>query len=460
MDSRQGMARTWSDLGWLVLRAGLFALAELGLALLIGGFFAWGRAEALLFLAFRPLLLLIVAFSVVRLPWSSRYLTYALCLIVAGLAEALFLLALGALDPWPEMVRGWIGGILLVFLADTVLQAGRRLAGRRGSIAALLVAFAILMVPGALDPYERIVLGSTESRTGPLPEVVVMTSLPIIWGETGPFDPTSRPSESWKALQQAFELRPIDRIRPDDLAGSRLLLLAQPRQLSPAELVTVDRWIRRGGRALLLADPLLAWPSELPPGDARRPFTTNMLLPLLSHWGIHVAPSGGTEMFLYRLRSGGEIRQLRMMGRATLTSRGDQCRNEAPFMLDCRIGNGRAIVVADSDLLHDSTIAPMGIADIDRHRRISDNAVVISDWLDSLADLDRSRPPVQWAQPDSEAIVSVVTGLLPIAAFLVLAILLIVLGGRHSQTYPQTCPPQLNGQPGKNKPRKGRGILW
>ena len=43
--------------------------------------------------------------------------------------------------------------------------------------------------------------------------------------------------------------------------------LAQPAEA----LVDLDRWVRDGGRVLLLADPQLEWPSERPLGDKLRP---------------------------------------------------------------------------------------------------------------------------------------------------------------------------------------------
>ena len=43
--------------------------------------------------------------------------------------------------------------------------------------------------------------------------------------------------------------------------------LAQPAE----DLVALDDWVRGGGRVLLLADPMLEWPSKRPLGDPLRP---------------------------------------------------------------------------------------------------------------------------------------------------------------------------------------------
>src|SRR5687768_6814136 len=75
--------------------AACFAAAELLVTLGLGRFFEWGRAEALLFFAFRPWLLLIAAAAVGGCAWRHRLLFYALALLLAGVAETLFLLSLG-----------------------------------------------------------------------------------------------------------------------------------------------------------------------------------------------------------------------------------------------------------------------------------------------------------------------------------------------------------------------------
>jgi hypothetical protein len=89
----------------LLLAAGLFALAEFGLALTIGGFFPLGRAEALVFHAFRPWLLLGLVIFAPRFGWRERALLYTTALLIAAAGETLFLLALGAPSPWASSAR-------------------------------------------------------------------------------------------------------------------------------------------------------------------------------------------------------------------------------------------------------------------------------------------------------------------------------------------------------------------
>jgi hypothetical protein len=437
----------------LLLGAALYALAELAAGLLIGRFFDWGRAEAALFFAFRPWLLLIAALRMAEWEWRGRYALFALSLLLAGVSESLFLIGMGAIDPWPEMLRGLAAGALLVLMFDLVIQLGCRRVRRWGKLIATVLLAVLMLIPGALTPYERIALGRIGSANAPLkPPLLVMTSLPIIWGEGGPFDAASRPAASWIALQQEFEPQPLDYLDEKTLAPARLMLIAQPRQLAPEELVALDSWVRRGGRALILADPALLWPSDLPVGDARRPVSTNMLTPLLTHWGIAVEPPERAGVQAERLDLDGSIRQLQLAGAGRLRLSNAACRLEAPFAADCHIGLGRATVVADADLLHDATSLPGGSDQLRRHTRLSDNVVAVVDWLDRLAGVERDRamPPVQWAAVSASRSRALMLAAAPI---LVLCLMGIIVGLfrriGNSLTYPQ-------GNLGRKSARTGR----
>ena len=73
------------------------------------------------------------------------------------------------------------------------------------------------------------------------------------------------------------------------LSRISLLVMAQPRALSPQENVALDAWVRGGGRLLLFADPMLTHDSAFAVGDRRRPQDIFMLSPILSHWGLALA---------------------------------------------------------------------------------------------------------------------------------------------------------------------------
>lgn len=399
-----------------LLGAAAFAASE-GAAGLIGGFFALGRAETLLFLVFRPWLLLLAAVLVSGWSWRRRWLFYLLALLLAGLSESLFVQALGARQPWPEMLRGLAGGVAVALVADVAIQAGRRWRVRLGTLAAAAALAALLASGVALRPYEALVLGDTAPREASArPPLALMTSLPIVWGSGGAFDPESRPASSYRLLQREFDVRLLDAIEPGALRGIRLMLLAQPRMLAPEELVALDEWVRSGGRILILTDPQLAWPSPFPPGDARRPTESGLLAPLLDHWGLRL--EGAAWSVEDYFASGEVARRLRMLGTGRFAIHGPGCRGgDRPYLAHCRFGRGAALLVADADLLADELWIGPGPHGGERHLRSADNALLVADWLDRLANVSRERadPEVAWMAPSAGRGRAVLLGALPIA---------------------------------------------
>jgi hypothetical protein len=400
----------------LLAGAAAYAAAELGAALVLGGFFPWGRAEALLFFAFRPWLLLVASALVAGWTWRRRAAFYLLALAVAGLAESLFLAALGG-RPWLEMLRGWAAGLALVLAVDLLVQLGRRLGGRTGRWTAAALAALVMLVPGGLRPYEFLAIGPVELASAvDRPPLLMMTGLPLIWGESGPFDPSSRPAAAYSALQREFAIRPIDYLDARGLAGVPLLLLAQPRLLEPRELVALDAWIRAGGRTLILADPDLAWPSRLPAGDPRRPPPISQLSPLLEHWGLRLRAGEARPIVVAHLDGRGETRRLVLAAPGRLEASGPCRLGSQPWLAACRIGDGRAMVVADADLLRDdlwTAPSPRGTA---RHARLADNPLVVADWLDRLAGVERERAEraVQWRDVSASRALALILAILPI----------------------------------------------
>ncbi len=64
--------------------------------------------------------------------------------------------------------------------------------------------------------------------------------------------------------------------------------LAQPAE----DLVALDNWVRGGGRVLLLADPMLEWPSKRPLGDPLRPPPMFMDTGSAAALGLRLDPPG------------------------------------------------------------------------------------------------------------------------------------------------------------------------
>lgn len=374
---------------------------------------------------FRPWLLLVAALWIA--PWSRRrrMLFYALALVLAGLSETLLLVSLGG-DPRAELARGWAAGAIAAAFIDLVVQLGIR-RGCLGQAFATALIVMLLVVPGGQRPYEWIVLGTTGARpSASRPPLLLMTALPLAWGETGPLDPASRPAAAFAELEREFDIRPIDYLDDTSLGRGRLMLLAQPRALAPAELVALDGWVRRGGRLLVLADPELSWPSDLPIGDPRRAPATSQLAPLLDHWGLRLeAPT--QRLALEHVRSGDADRMVALETPGRWQAHGGACRLGAgDFLAACALGSGRAMLIADADLLRDGLWVAAGPHGAERHRRLSDNPLAVADWLDRLGGVDRSRAaaPVRWQRRDSNQGRAIAVAVLPIlggfVAFVVL----------------------------------------
>lgn len=181
---------------------------------------------------------------------------------------------------------------------------------------------------------------------GERPELLLLTSLPIVFPEEFTLEGSRAPVLA--ALQSRYQVVPISTTDAATLRGHDLLLMAQP-QAQPAEmLVELDRWVRSGGRVLLLADPALEWPSELPLGDLSRPPAAFPDTGLLAHWGLRLAAPDergpralGVEGHEIRTASPGRL--VATAPRCAVGSRGLRAR--------CRIGRGMATVVADADFI-------------------------------------------------------------------------------------------------------------
>ncbi len=423
--------------GAALLAAALFAAAEAGAALLLGRFFALGRAEALLFVAFRPWLLVLVPAAVSGWAWQPRLLAYLLALALAAAAETAFLLVLCAPNPWMEMLRGLAAGAAVAALADLAMQAARRWRPRLGPVLAALAVLAAYAFAGA-KPYEALVLGPTAPREAAArPALVVMTSLPIVWGPGGAFDPNSRPAAAWRLLQREYEVRLLDAIEPGSLDGTRLMLLAQPRLLAPEELAALDLWVRGGGRILILTDPRLAWALAWPPGDVRRPPEAGLLRPLLEYWGIALEPAPA-GLVTEDVRIGAARYRLRMLYPGRFAVRGGDCRVGArPWLARCRIGRGEAQLVADADLLEDSLWTdPAAARGAERHLRIADNGLAVAAWLDALAGVRRKRTdrPAAWLAADAGRSAALLALFLPLVLALASGLGLLYASRRSSTT--------------------------
>ena len=217
----------------------------------------------------------------------------------------------------------------------------------------LVIIAAMLVAAGALS------LGRNRPEPPPSerPKLLLLTSLPLVFGEQLSIETAGSPA--LKALQSRYRVVPISVTDPAELAKGRLLLMAHPLAQPAEDLVALDQWVRRGGRVLLLADPMLDWPSERALGDPLRPPPMFMDTGLLGHWGLRLdAPD---------TRS---VQPRKLGGKDILTSSPGSLQGSCAISADrlvarCRIGKGRATVVADADLLDIDRLGSGGKRNLD-----------------------------------------------------------------------------------------------
>ena len=175
------------------------------------------------------------------------------------------------------------------------------------------------------------------------PTLLLLTSLPLLFGED--FSLSGGGSPALKALETRYRVVPISVTGRADLAKGRLLLMAHPLAQPAEHLVALDKWVRSGGRVLLLADPMLEWPSSRRLGDPLRPPAMFMDTGLLAHWGLRLdAPDERGP----RAQKLGEFEVLtaspgQLYGKCAISPN--------RLVARCRIGKGHATVIADADVL-------------------------------------------------------------------------------------------------------------
>lgn len=193
------------------------------------------------------------------------------------------------------------------------------------------------------------------------PNLTIVTALPLFWDEKG----GQRDAPILALLRTRFTVEPLDDPARLRATGARRLLLAQPRALTPGQLVALDRWVREGGKALVLADPLLRWPSDLPIGDRRGPPATSLLDPLLARWGFAPgeADSGETRHFL--------------AGGALLTMAG----YDPKMPVARRVGEGIVTLLGDADAIDDRLWLADPARPLDPRVWSADTPALLVQWL-------------------------------------------------------------------------------
>ncbi|HEY6048789.1 MAG TPA: DUF4350 domain-containing protein [Sphingomicrobium sp.] len=218
----------------------------------------------------------------------------------------------------------------------------------------------VLALAGAAVLFGRLVRQPEHLTARPAnqrPPLLLLTSLPLVFGEG--FSLEGGGSAALKALASRYRVVPISVTDLAELAKGKLLLMAQPPAQPPEDLVALDDWVRRGGRVLLLADPLLEWPSKRPLGDPLRPPVMFTDTGLLGHWGLRLDAPDERGARLEKL--GGT--DVRTVSPGALTGGCDVSSDR--LVARCRIGRGRATVVADADLLDSDRLGPKAAHNLD-----------------------------------------------------------------------------------------------
>lgn len=194
---------------------------------------------------------------------------------------------------------------------------------------------------------------------GEKPELGLFTSLPIFWGESGGIDETLNSGDvarHWArdALEADNRLVPLDTLDGAEFKALDRLIMAQPRPLAPVENVALDDWVRAGGRVLLFADPMLTEHSRFMLGDRRRPQDMVVLSPILKRWGLELRyDEDQPERRRVPIGEGASM-AIDLAGTLVKVAPGapsDCALSAAGLIAACRIGKGRATIVADAEML-------------------------------------------------------------------------------------------------------------
>lgn len=206
----------------------------------------------------------------------------------------------------------------------------------------VLVAVVLAVLAGMIAPVLWREQPAPARSSAERPRLLLLTSLPLVFSDRFSLDGGS---PALSALQHRYRVEPISVSSPAELGKGRLLLMAHPLAQTAQNLVALDEWVRAGGRVLLLADPMLEWPSSRALGDRLRPPPMFMDTGLLAHWGLRLdAPE----------RRGAEKRKLGGYDVLTVSpgALAGKCEVSSDRLVaHCRVGNGRATIVADADLL-------------------------------------------------------------------------------------------------------------
>ena len=204
--------------------------------------------------------------------------------------------------------------------------------------------------------------GCVTSAGPKTPTIALFTSLPILWPERSDFrgliNSDAPPHWALAVLQRRAKLQPLDSLAKANgraaMAPGSLLVMAQPRPLSPQENVALDNWVRGGGHLLLFADPMLTAETIFALGDKRRSQDMALLSPILARWGLELSFDEDQAPGEHMADWDGARLPVNLPGRFALPDKFRNCRLLADGLgARCSVGKGRVLALADAALLED-----------------------------------------------------------------------------------------------------------
>lgn len=277
--------------------------------------------------------------------WGIHGLGIAACLALIQWTAA------GWVDWLPTMLAAFIVAVPLVPASWMVARAR----DRAGAMRYLSIGLVILCAWGwQLLASPLVARAYDPAPTDERPRVVVLTSLPLFAASRGDLGAVLSgevdDAPAIRVLRPHFDLLPAADVGSDTLRGGDALLLAHPGPLPPEVLVAIDKWVRGGGRAVVLADALLEAEPPYPLGDPRNPPVSTMLDPLLAHWGVAIGPARAGALIVNDARQ-----RLVFSSAGDVIARSAACRSGAGGVVArCRIGQGQVVIVGDADMLDPS----------------------------------------------------------------------------------------------------------
>ncbi|WP_144097655.1 Gldg family protein [Croceicoccus sediminis] len=228
---------------------------------------------------------------------------------------------------------------------------------RFASAHAAIALAALALTACSTQPADPATHPSSEGVVAPAEKrepLLLFTSLPIYWSEGGVGDLLSSTAPvHWArtALETRYDLTPLDTLTA--LPENGVLLMAQPRALSGDENVALDDFVRRGGRVVMIVDPMLDVHSAYGFGDRRRPEAISMLSPILGRWGLRLVHD---DREAHEASWNGVTIPVEEGGLFELTDTGHDSRchlSSGGLVARCNVGAGKVMLLADATFLAD-----------------------------------------------------------------------------------------------------------